>query len=342
MYAYPGKLMGGEFGQDARWAKSPLFSGLAPGAVRRASGAAAPDPGTRGAVRGGEIPSLWERAPPTAFADRRHQRRPERVHLRPPRRRRAAELLRRQLLPGRPPATSGSGSPFPATGARRSTPTPPRTGAATRAISRPSSARPSRATVSPSARRISPAATGGGLVGPGAVTGREGGVRAGRVRRRRCRDCRRCAPSGRVAGHGRATAGSAWRQRGRLLGVLAAAGSLGAGGARGGMAFTPDQAAAEQANETLERELDTSSRCGSRAELSEVEAALTVPRCRHVRPLRDLRQRDRRRPAGGDAGGPPVPAPTKRARAGIPQVGALKPARGPAGSAPAARQGASP
>ncbi len=63
-------------------------------------------------------------------------------------------------------------------------------------------------------------------------------------------------------------------ERDRLLGVLAAAGSLGAGGAPGRDGVHADQLPAEQANETLERELDTSVEVRVRAELSEVEAAL--------------------------------------------------------------------
>jgi RNA polymerase-binding transcription factor DksA len=56
--------------------------------------------------------------------------------------------------------------------------------------------------------------------------------------------------------------------------VLAAAGSLGSAGAPGRAGGHPDQLPAEQATETLERELDSSVEVRVRAELSEVEAAL--------------------------------------------------------------------
>lgn len=64
-------------------------------------------------------------------------------------------------------------------------------------------------------------------------------------------------------------------EKSRLLGVLAAAGRLqGAGGTPERDGGHADQLPAEQATETLERELDTSVEVRVRAELSEVEAAL--------------------------------------------------------------------
>ena len=59
-------------------------------------------------------------------------------------------------------------------------------------------------------------------------------------------------------------------EKARLEGVLSAAGR----GSGGGDTVKPDQLPAEQAAETLNRELDTSVEQRVRAELAEVEAAL--------------------------------------------------------------------
>src|SRR5487761_493437 len=66
----------------------------------------------------------------------------------------------------------------------------------------------------------------------------------------------------------------------------------------------PDQLPAEQAAETLNRELDSSVQAQVRAELDGVEAALGPPAPRRLRPLRGRRGGDPRRPPGGAAGGP--------------------------------------
>ena len=63
-------------------------------------------------------------------------------------------------------------------------------------------------------------------------------------------------------------------ERDRLLGVLAAAGSLGAGAPRGGMAFTPTSCPPSRPTRPWSASWTRRSRCGSGPSSSEVEAAL--------------------------------------------------------------------